>query len=72
MTNDKTRYIAKSPKHQAWTVYCQVLGGKWIHGTRTTKEPRSFGETNADLMNKKDSPHDDTNLAVTSPQLENC
>eukprot|EP00972_Heterocapsa_arctica_P014005 2064357-Heterocapsa_arctica.AAC.1 len=28
MTNDKRRYIANSPKHQAWTVYCQVLKRK--------------------------------------------
>eukprot|EP00972_Heterocapsa_arctica_P027339 4017325-Heterocapsa_arctica.AAC.1 len=29
MTADRIRNIANSSKHQAWTVYCQVLYGKW-------------------------------------------
>eukprot|EP00972_Heterocapsa_arctica_P026264 3865324-Heterocapsa_arctica.AAC.1 len=50
MTADKIRNIANSSKHQAWTVYCQVLDGKWVHGTKTTKEPSSFGDTMAEQM----------------------
>eukprot|EP00972_Heterocapsa_arctica_P001255 184470-Heterocapsa_arctica.AAC.1 len=72
MTADKIRYIANSPKHQAWTVYCQVLGGKWVYGTRTTKEPRFCGETSGDRADKIDTPHEYLSLSVACPQQDNC
>eukprot|EP00972_Heterocapsa_arctica_P086511 12751674-Heterocapsa_arctica.AAC.1 len=72
MTADKLRNIANSSKHQAWTVYCHVLDGKWVHGTRTIKESSSFSDTVVEQREQVASPHADLGLEVTIPQLENC
>eukprot|EP00972_Heterocapsa_arctica_P090454 13344057-Heterocapsa_arctica.AAC.1 len=61
-TAQTIRQIVSDPKPQAWTDYCLVLSGQWIHGTGTKKQPPTCRDSGEDQADRPDTPSVATRL----------